>query len=209
MGGVIIGARLGESEHLADTMRLFEKPLSAASRAAVDEALATLEPIPGDCGDEYRKPPFLTASGDLSHHLDEMPPPMTVQHGPGGRSWVSSGTVWEELAGYCRAVRHGDCIVVAGTTATHGGRGIGGDDPVAQFHFVIDKIEGAIQSLGGRLEDVVRTRVFLQRLDDWEGVARAHGERFRGILPANTLVQAALVGDDNLVEVEVEAFVRG
>lgn len=206
VGGVVIGARLGRSEHVEDTLRLFRGSLDTGSRSAIDKALAVLEPIPGDCGDEYRKPPFLTASGDLSHHLDSLPPPFTPRPGPDGRTRVSSGTSWEELAGYCRAVRHGDRILVSGTTATQGSRSIGGDDPAAQFHFVIDKIEGALQSLGGRLEDVVRTRVFVRRLDDWEAVARAHGERFGRILPVNSLVQAALVGEANLVEVEAEAI---
>ena len=75
------------------------------------------------------------------------------------------------------------------------------------MHFAIDKIEGALQSLGGRLEDVVRTRVFVRHLRDWETVARVHGERFGKILPANTLVQAGLVGDEYLVEIEAEAVV--
>jgi aryl-alcohol dehydrogenase-like predicted oxidoreductase/enamine deaminase RidA (YjgF/YER057c/UK114 family) len=206
VGGVIIGARLGESEHVEDSRRLLAGSLNASSRSALDEALGALAPIPGDCGDEYRRPPFLTASGDLSHHFGSIPPPMIARTGEDGRMRVSSGTPWEEMAGYCRAVRHGERILVSGTTANHGDRGIGGCDPAAQFHFVIDKIEGAIQSLGGRLEDVVRTRVFIHNLDDWEAVARAHGERFRDILPANTLVQAALVGEGNLVEVEAEAL---
>jgi len=68
------------------------------------------------------------------------------------------------MAGYCRALRAGDRIFVSGTTATHGERIIGGKDPAAQTHFVIDKIEGALQSLGSRLEDVVRTRVFVSNL---------------------------------------------
>ncbi len=72
---------------------------------------------------------------------------------------------------------------------------------------MIDKIEGALQSLGGRLEDVVRTRVYVRSLADWESVARVHGERFRHVLPANTLVQASLVGDEQLVEMEAEAIV--
>jgi enamine deaminase RidA (YjgF/YER057c/UK114 family) len=74
---------------------------------------------------------------------------------------------------------------------------------------VIDKIEGALQTLGARLEDVVRTRVFVRNISDWEPVARAHGERFREILPANTLVQAALVGEEYLVEMEAEALLPG
>ena len=71
VGGIIIGARLGRSEHIAENLRLCELELSESSRKSIDSALACLRPIPGDCGDEYRKPPFLTASGDLSHHLDE------------------------------------------------------------------------------------------------------------------------------------------
>ena len=154
-----------------------------------------------------RKPPFLTASGDLSHHLDSIPPPYKTLYAPNGKSRVLSGTVWEEIAGFSRAVRKGDRILVSGTTATHGERIIGGTDIAAQAHFVIDKIEGAIQSLGGRLEDVVRTRIFLRDRKDWEPVARVHGERFHDIQPANTLVQAPLVRDEYLVEMEAEASV--
>jgi enamine deaminase RidA (YjgF/YER057c/UK114 family) len=102
-------------------------------------------------------------------------------------------------------VRIGRRILVSGTTATHGDRLVGGGDPAAQAHFVIDKIEGALQSLGARLEDVVRTRVYVRRISDWEPVARAHGERFARIRPANTLVRADLVGEEYLVEMEAEA----
>ena len=82
---------------------------------------------------------------------------------------------------------------------------IGGEDPAAQTHFVIDKIEGAITSLGGSLADVVRTRIFVNDINQWEPVARAHGLRFKGINPANTLVEAKLVGEGYLVEIEAEA----
>jgi enamine deaminase RidA (YjgF/YER057c/UK114 family) len=109
------------------------------------------------------------------------------------------------MAGYCRAVRVGNRIAVSGTTATYGARVVGGTDPAAQTHAVIDKIAGALQSLGGRLEDVVRTRVFVRRITDWEAVSRAHGERFGHIQPANTLVEADLVGTDYLVEIEADA----
>ena len=207
VGGVIIGARLGRSEHVQDNLRLFQFSLDERSRSEIGAVLAKLRPIPGDCGDEYRRPPFLTASGDLSHHLEAIPPPYAAQLGPDGRSRVLSGTPWEEIAGFCRAVRRGERIWVSGTTATHGERAIGGADPAAQLHFVIDKIEGALQSLGGRLQDVVRTRLYIRNLTDWEPVARAHGERFREIQPANTLVQASLVGDEYLVEMEAEAVV--
>jgi aryl-alcohol dehydrogenase-like predicted oxidoreductase/enamine deaminase RidA (YjgF/YER057c/UK114 family) len=206
VGGIIIGARLGKTEYVQDNLRLFQFSLDDSSRSEIEGALAELDPIPGDCGDEYRKPPYLTASGDLSHHIKEMPLPFQPQTGSDGRIRVLSGTPWEEIGGYCRAVRKGHRIWVSGTTATHGSRLIGGSDPAAQLYFIIDKIEGALQSLGSCLEDVVRTRVFLQNITDWEAVARVHGERFRNILPANTLVQASLVGDDYLVEMEVDAI---
>ena len=75
----------------------------------------------------------------------------------------------------------------------------------AQTHFILDKIDGALQSLGGSLRDVVRTRVYLHRADDWEPVTRVHGERFAGVLPANTLVEAGVIGDEYGVEIEAEA----
>jgi enamine deaminase RidA (YjgF/YER057c/UK114 family) len=205
VGGIIIGARLGKSEHIQDNLRLFRFSLDERGRTEIREALAKMRPIPGDCGDEYRKPPFLTASGDLSHHVESFPPPYPVRRDRDGPARILSGTPWEELAGYCRAVRRGNRVWISGTTASHRDRLIGGNDPAAQFHFVIDKIEGALQSFGSRLEDVVRTRVFIQKMKDWEAVARAHGERFREIQPANTLVQASLVGEEFLVEVEAEA----
>lgn len=209
VGAVIIGARLGQSEHIVNNLSLLNFALDDEGRDAIRAALDGLTPIPGDCGDEYRKPPFLTASGDLSHHLDALPPPFPTKTVAGGRTLALSGTVWEDLAGFSRAVRQGDRIVVSGTTATHGDRVIGARDPAAQTHYVIDKIEGALQSLGGRLEDVVRTRIFVRHIDDWEPVARAHGRRFGDIQPANTLVQAELVGSDYLVEMEAEALVGG
>ena len=117
----------------------------------------------------------------------------------------SSGTVWEEMAGYSRAVRIGDRILVAGTTATGPNGLVGGADPAAQARFILDKIEMAIKVLGGRLEDVVRTRVYVSDIAHWEPVARVHGERFGRIRPVNTLVQAQLVGPEYLVEIEAEA----
>jgi enamine deaminase RidA (YjgF/YER057c/UK114 family) len=208
IAAVIIGARLGQREHIADTQRLFELTLAADDRAELQAAIATLQPIPGDCGDEYRKPPFLTASGDLSHHLETMPPPYEVMAMGPGRSACLSGTSWERMAGYARAVRHGTHISVSGTTSTMGDRVIGGRDPAAQTHFVIDKIEGALHSLGATLGDVVRTRVFVSDISHWEPVARAHGARFAATRPANTLVEARLVGDEYLVEIEAEAEIN-
>jgi aryl-alcohol dehydrogenase-like predicted oxidoreductase/enamine deaminase RidA (YjgF/YER057c/UK114 family) len=208
VGGVIIGARLGRSEHLRDTLRVFSFRLTERDRAELHTALRALSPIPGDCGDEYRKPPFLTAAGDLSHHIAAFPTPYPSHTRADGRRVALSGTLWEELVGYARAVRVGDRILVSGTTATHRDRVIGGADAAAQLHFAVDKLEGALRSLGGRLEDVVRTRVYVRNLEDWEAVARAHGARFGEIRPANTLVQAGLVGEGYLVELEAEAIVR-
>ncbi|RZS95235.1 aldo/keto reductase [Cecembia calidifontis] len=205
VGGVIIGARLGQSAHIEETLQLFSFELDEEDRKVIHIAAQALDPIPGDCGDEYRKPPFLTASGDLSHHLDAMPKPYEMVHGPGGTVKVFSGTPWEGMAGYCRAVRKGNRISVSGTTATHGDKMIGGKDPAAQATFVLDKIEGAIVSLGGKLEDVIQTRIFVNDVDSWEPVAKAHGKRFVGIQPANTLVEAKLVGEGYLVEIEAEA----
>lgn len=205
VGAVIVGARLGERAHLDDNARVFDLALSADDRAHLEAAIATLAPMPGDCGDEYRVPPFLTASGDLSHHLDAFPPPFEVRPGANGTTQCFSGTPWEPLCGYSRATRVGQRIHVSGTTATHRSRALGGADPAAQTHAVIDKIAGALQSLGGRLEDVVRTRIFVADLAHWEAVSRAHGERFAAILPANTLVQAKLIGEEYLVEIEAEA----
>ena len=205
VAGVIVGARLSQSAHVADTARMFAFSLDDNDRARIAEAQAALLPIPGDCGDEYRTPPFLTASGDLSHHLSGFPAPFSTRPGGDGRTLALSGTVWEPMAGYSRAVRKGNRIHVSGTTATHGSRTIGGTDPAAQTHFCIDKIAGALQSLGGSLEQVVRTRVFVSDLSQWEPIARAHGERFGHVLPANTMVQASLIGDEYLVEIEADA----
>lgn len=207
VAGVIIGARLGESAHVDDNQRLFSFALDAEDHAAIDAVTATLAPIPGDCGDEYRRAPFLTASGDLSHHLDELPAPYPVVESANGRQRCVSGTTWETTFGYSRAVRTGNRVLVSGTTATHGDRPIGIGDATAQAHFVIDKIEGALRSLGARLEDVIRTRIFVKEMSDWEAIARAHGERFGRIQPANTLVRAELIGEEYLVEIEAEAEV--
>ena len=204
VAGIIVGARLGEADHIRDNLALFRHDLDDSAMRALDVASTELAPIGGDCGDEYRRPPYLTAAGDLSHHVSTTPAPYPVMRHDGVER-VSTGTPWEALAGYSRAVRRGRRIWVAGTTASHGGRTIGGRDPAAQTHFIVDKIEGALQSLGASLSDVVRTRVFIREGVDWEPVARAHGLRFAEVRPANTLVRANTVGDDLLVEIEAEA----
>jgi enamine deaminase RidA (YjgF/YER057c/UK114 family) len=123
------------------------------------------------------------------------------------RQSVGSGTSWEEKYGYSRAVRVGGHIYVSGTTATGPEGLVAPGDPAGQARYALDKIEKAIRSLGGTLADVVRTRIFIARMEDWEKVAQVHGERFGKIRPANTLVRADLVGVEFLVEIEAEAVV--
>lgn len=207
VAGVILGARLGKSEHIAENQQLIELNLDQEDKQDIQEVLDTLRPVPGDCGDEYRKPPFLTASGDLSHHVNGFPNPYPTVTKSNGSQLALSGTYWEDVAGFSRAIRKGNTIKVSGTTATHGDRMIGGNDLKAQTHFIIDKIEGAIISLGGTLEDVDRTRIFINDVNDWEPVSLAHGERFKDIQPANTLVEARIIGEGYRVEIEAEATI--
>jgi len=207
VSAVIVGTRLGKSEHILENKNLFSVKLNDEEINSIETILSKGIIIPGDCGDEYRKPPFLTASGDLSHHFKEMPSPYPVKVESDGKTRAFSGTPWETMAGYSRAVRKGNHIQVSGTTATHGNMLVGGSDPAEKKHYIIDKIEGAIQSLGGRLEDVVRTRIFVKDITQWESIARAHGNRFSSIQPANTMVQADLVGSEYLVEIEADAIV--
>jgi len=123
------------------------------------------------------------------------------------RQSVSTGTKWEELAGYSRAVRVGDHIYVSGTTASGADGPVGVGDPAAQMTFILDRIEESIEKLGGSLADVVRTQTFVSDIAHWEPVARKHGERFGQIRPANILVEAKLVAPELLVEVAVDAIV--
>ena len=208
VAAAIIGARLGETEHRADNLKTFGFALDRDDHSRLDAVFATMSPIPGDCGDEYRKPPFLTASGDLSHHLSAIPSAyetLPLSHRAGTR--VSTGSVWEPIAGYSRAVRVRDMIFVSGTTATHGGsRCVAAGDAAAQTVYILDKIAASLSAAGGRIEDVVRTRIYLKDASKWEGVSRAHGRIFGKVLPANTLIEARLVGDYD-VEIEADAIV--
>ena len=210
VAATIIGARLGESEHRDDNLNVFGFALDAEDRARLDAAFAATTLIPGDCGDEYRKPPYLTASGDLSHHLDAIPSVFTAVPVPGkpGRTRVSSGSLWEPIAGYSRAVRVKDTIRVSGTTATHGGaRCVAPGDPAAQTTYILDKIAASISALGGRVEDVVRTRIYLRDVAKWEPASRAHGRVFGEVMPANTMIAAGDLIGDYEVEIEAEAVV--
>lgn len=125
------------------------------------------------------------------------------------RKNISSGTEYEKIAGYSRAVRLGNIVHVSGTTATEGADTIvGAGDSGAQTDFIIRKIEAALQQAGASLSDVVRTRIYLAPGADWEAVARVHGQYFGEVRPANTLLYIhALVGEDYLVEMEAEAII--
>ena len=203
---VIIGARLGELEHITENKQVSNMALDEESKAAISALIKEFKSVNGDCGDEYRYPPFLTASGDLSHHIASFPPAFQVKDEGNSRYSASSGTIWESFAGYSRAVKKGNHVFVSGTTATQGSLVIGGNSPDSQMHFVLDKIEGALKSMNATMRDVVRTRIFVSDVQHWEAIARVHGKRFEGINPTNTLVVAKLIGEEYLVEVEVDAI---
>ena len=211
VAAILIGARLGKSEHIADNLRIFSFQLDDEDRGAIAAVRERANPIPGDCGDEYRKAPFLTAAGDLSDHKTRRWRTPVAERGdtdPDLHVAYNSGVSWEQTFSYSRAVRRGKRVEVSGTTATLHNRVVPPGDAASQAEVCFDKIEAALQALGGRLEDVVRTRVYVPDIArDWEAVARVHGRRMAGINPANTLVSAQLVGEEYRVEIEAEAII--
>lgn len=125
------------------------------------------------------------------------------------RQNISSGAKWEAIAGYSRAVRVGNRIEVAGTTAVDAaGNIVAPNDPYQQTLFILNKIEKALIEAGASMHDVVRTRMFVTNINQWEAVGKAHGEVFREIKPAATMVEVQrLIEPEMLVEIEVTAVI--
>ncbi|MCU0340886.1 MAG: RidA family protein [Spirosomaceae bacterium] len=122
---------------------------------------------------------------------------------------ISTGTPWESIVGYSRAVRIGNIVEVTGTVAVDGDQPVGVGDAYAQTKFIIQKIEKVLHQAGATLADVVRTRIFVTDISEWEAVGRAHGEFFAEIRPCTTMVEISkLISSEYLVEIEATAILQ-
>ena len=122
---------------------------------------------------------------------------------------ISSGAVWEDKVGYCRAVRIGNIIEVSGTTSVEGDILIGKDDLYAQTKFILQKVEKALHEAGAKMTDIVRTRMYVTDISNWEDAGKAHAEFFRDIKPATTMIEVSrLIHADMLIEIEVSAIIE-
>ncbi len=193
VAGIIVGARPGASDHLEDNRRVMDLTLDRDALRELDAAARELDPIPGDCGDEYRRAPYLTASGDLSHHISSFPAPYRTEE----EAVLSSG-------GTPLAVREADRIRLSAQAPLHRGRRIGGDDAAAETHFHLDRIEGALLSLGGSLTDLTTLRVAIRDPEDEKAVLRACAARLPAVSPS-LRVEPELDGEFGRVRVEADA----
>lgn len=127
------------------------------------------------------------------------------------RHLISSGTPWEARVGYSRAVRVGAMVWVSGTLAADDqGRIVGKDDAYAQTRYALEKIERALREAGARMDDVVRTRMYVRRISDMDAIGQAHAEVFGAIRPASTMVEVGVFANpDGLVEIEADACIAG
>jgi len=124
------------------------------------------------------------------------------------RKLFSSGAPWEDIVGYSRAVQVGNVIEISGTTASDGDKIIGKGDLNAQTVFILEKIKKVLEQAGSRIEDVIRTRMFVTDIAEWEKAARAHSQFFKDIKPATTMVQVSkLINDELLIEIEATAII--
>lgn len=125
------------------------------------------------------------------------------------RQKYTTGSPWEKSVGYSRVLRVGPLVYVSGTTASNAeGKTQHVGDPAGQTRFILQKIENALKQVGASLQDVVRTRIFVKDISQWEAIGRVHGEFFSEIQPANSLIEVSgLVSPDHLVEIEVDAVI--
>lgn len=124
------------------------------------------------------------------------------------RQNISSGAPWEDIVGYSRAVRIGNVVEIAGTTSSMEGKVAGANDAALQTRIILQKIEVALKQSGASLKDVIRTRIFVTDISQWEAIAKVHGEFFSNIKPATTMVEVSkLIEAPMLVEIEASAII--